>query len=113
MAPLDGEMLGLEEDMVDSTVVDIRPQTFLRAMRDTGDWIASAEAANLTMADLEVLCQENPKFDLAVVECQLEYHEEQIIRATEAAFDKAKADRTAKIAALRQQAMQAYKERHP
>lgn len=98
--------------MVDSTVVDMRPDRFLRAMRDTGDWIASAEAAHLRLQDVEQLCKENPKFDLAVVECQLEYHEEKIIEATEAAFDKARADRVTKIRELREQAMRAYNKRH-
>ena len=96
---------------MDSTVVDIRPDQFLRAMRDTADWIASCKAANLTMQEVEDLCKTSAKFDLSVVECQLQYHEEKIIEATEAAFEKARADRATKIADLRRQAMAAYEAR--
>lgn len=108
--PLDGEMLGLEEEM-NENVVDIRPDRFLRAMRDSGDWIGSCQAAGLTSAEAEALCQENPKFDLSLVECQLEYHEEKIIEATEKAFDTVRAERAQEIQGLREQAMRAYNKR--
>ena len=104
-------MLGLEEKM-SADVVDMRPDRFLRAMRDSGDWNGACAAAGLTSEEACELCK-NPKFDLATVECQLEYHEEQIIEATEAAIEQARADRAARIQTLREQAYADFKARHP
>ena len=108
---MDSEMLGLEDKM-SADVVDMRPDRFLRAMRDTGNWAKACEAAGLTSEEVSKLC-ENPKFDLASVECQLEYHEEQIIETTEAAIAGARADRVTAIRVLRETAIEQYRARHP
>lgn len=112
MAPLDSEMLGLEEQM-SADVIDMRPDAFLRAIRDTADWQAACDKAGFTLDEVEKLCAENPKFDLAQVECQLEYHEEQIIAATEAAIDAARANRDRQIKSLRENSLKKWRERHP
>lgn len=93
-------------------VVDVRPDRFLRAMRDTGDWAKSCEQANLTSDEVSALCG-NPKYDLAVVECQLEHHEERLIEATEKVIEQARAQRQERINTLREQAMAGFRSRHP
>ena len=74
-APLDSVMLGLEDTMGD--VVDVRPDRFLREMRDHGDWNKACQRAGMTLIELNDLCRSNIKFDRAFVECHLEYLEEQ------------------------------------
>lgn len=93
-------------------VVDVRPDRFLRAMRDTGDWVKSCEQAGLTTAEVEELCR-NPKYDLAVVECQIEHHEDQLIQATEKVIEQARAQRAERVRLLREQAMADFRARHP
>lgn len=77
--------------MSESNVVDLRPDRFLREMRDTGDFGKAAANANLTVADAEALCKENAKFDLAVIECHLEFLEEKMNEQRREALEKARA----------------------
>ncbi len=112
MVPMDSEMLGLEDKM-SADVIDMRPDRFLRAIRDKGDWATACEAAGFTLDEVEDLCRVNPKFDLAQVECQLEYHEEQIIAAMEAAITAARHNRETRIADLRRSSLAMWRERHP
>ena len=69
-------MPGLEDKM--GEVVDVRPDRFLRAMRDTGDFGKAAEAAGLAVEEAEELCKTNPKYDLAVIDCHLEWLEDRL-----------------------------------
>jgi hypothetical protein len=78
-APLDSEMLGLEERMGD--VVDVRPDRFLREMREHGDWNKACQTSGMTVAELNTLCRENIKFDRAFVECHLQYLEDTTMAA--------------------------------
>lgn len=94
-------------------VVDISPDGFLKAMRETGDWQKSCEKANVSSAEMEKLCHENAKYDLATVEAQLEFIEDQLIQATEKAIEQARQNREARLAQLRQKAMNDFRARHP
>ena len=67
-------MLGLEDEM--SNVVDIRPDRFLRELRDYGDVNKACDAAGLPFSELTSLCVANIQFDRAYVACYLEYLEE-------------------------------------
>lgn len=93
-------------------VIDMRPNRFLRVMRDTGNWNEACEKAGLSTEEVEALCAENSKFDLSWVECQLQYHEEKIIEATEAAIDSARLNRETRIADLRKNALEEWRKRH-
>lgn len=94
-------MLGLEENMSESNVVDLRPDRFLRAMRESGDFAGAAECAGFTVPDAEELCRDTPKFDLAVIECHLEFLEEQL-----------EAQKQEKLRKLREAHMVGYRARH-
>jgi len=80
-APLDSVMLGqtggdsrLGGNMGD--VVDVRPDRFLREMREHGDWNKACQRSGMTIAELNDLCRSNIKFDRSFVECHLEFLEE-------------------------------------
>jgi hypothetical protein len=83
-------------------VVDVRPDQFLRAMRDTGDYGAAAARAGLEVAEVEQLSLENKKFDLAVIDCHMEWLE-----------DKIMAQARDHLANAREMHMSAYRTRHP
>ena len=108
--PLDRAILGLEEYMGD--VVDTRPDRFLREMREHGTWAVACKKSGLTRNEVEQLCVDNARFDLAQTECQLEYHEEIIVKATEQAIEAARKQRDIRVSQLRDTAMQAYRKRH-
>lgn len=110
--PLDSEMLGLEEDM-NENVVDIRPERFLRAMRETGDWNASCKAAGLDSADAANLCNTNAQFDRSMVECLKENLEEKAIVEREAAIAAAHGFFAKKIGILNDKIEADFNERHP
>ena len=57
-------------------VVDVRPDRFLREMREHGDANRACEAAGLAKSELEDLCRSNIKFDRTQVEIHLEYLED-------------------------------------
>ena len=57
-------------------VVDVRPDRFLREMREHGDWNKACQASGMTIIELNDLCRSNIKFDRAFIECHLEYLEE-------------------------------------
>ena len=78
--PLDSVMLGLEDYMGD--VVDVRPNRFLREMREHGEVDTACKAAGLPRAELEDLCRVNAKFDHAQVECYLEFMEDVMMAET-------------------------------
>ena len=85
-----------------SNVVDVRPDRFLREMRDTGDFGIAAQKAHLSVPEVEELCKANAKFDLSVIECHLEYLEEKL--------EEQKQDNLRKC---REAHMAAYRIRHP
>ncbi len=91
-APLDSVMLGLEDTMgdVENNVIDVRPDRFLREMRDHGDWNKACHAAGMTMIELNDLCHSNIKFDRAFVECHLEYLEEKAQAAMRSGIEAAR-----------------------
>jgi hypothetical protein len=76
-APLDSVMLGLEDKMGD--VIDVRPDRFLREMREHGNVDKACKASGMPRAELDDLCRVNAKFDLAQVEAHLEHIEEVIM----------------------------------
>jgi hypothetical protein len=57
-------------------VVDVRPDRFLRELREHGNVHRAAENAGLTIAEVEAMCRASIKFDRAQIECHLEYLEE-------------------------------------
>ena len=57
-------------------VVDVRPDRFLREMREHGDWNKACQHSGMTIAEMNDLCHSNIKFDRALVECHLEFLEE-------------------------------------
>ena len=69
--------------MTIATVIDIRPDRFLHEMRDGKSVEAAAEAAGMSLQELDDLIRGNPKFGLATSECIYEHAEEQM-RATAA-----------------------------
>ena len=83
-------------------VVDVRPDRFLREMREHGDWGVACWASGMTIKELNDLCRSNIKFDRAFVECHLEYLEEQ-----------AQAEMQKRLKAARTLAYRHLKERHP
>lgn len=92
-------MPGLEEKM--GEVVDVRPDRFLRAMRDLGDFGKAAEQAGLTVEEAEDLCKTNHKFDLAVIDCHLEWLE-----------DRFNEQKNAQLKAAREAHMRGHYSRH-
>lgn len=100
-------------------VIDARPERFLREVRECGTWVEACKAAGLTLDEVEQLCAENPKFDLAQVECQLEYIEEfakkrveHVIAEAERQIAESRSALDSYIAANRKAAMVAYRKRH-
>lgn len=91
-------------------VVDARPDRFLRVMRDTGDWSEACSQSGMTTAEVEDLCRVNVKFDRARLECQLEYHEEQLIQVTEAGIAKMRANLDARVEKMKKDAWANFEE---
>ena len=85
-----------------SNIIDIRPDRFLREMRDHGDWNKACQNAGMTIPELNELCRADIKFDRAFIECHLEYLE-----------DKAHADTRKRIKAGRTLAYKQLAARHP
>lgn len=94
-------------------VIDMRPDRFLRVLRDTADWATACEKAGYSPDEVEALCAANAKFDLSQVECQLQFHEEKIIEATEAAIVTARQNRDSQVKDLRDMQIAAWRVRHP
>ena len=94
-------------------VIDMRPDRFLRVLRDTADWAQACEKAGYSASEVEELCAVNARFDLSQVECQLQFHEEKIIEATEAAIVTARQNRDTQVKNLREVQIAAWRERHP
>lgn len=105
-------MLGLEEKM-EKNVVDIRPERFLRAMRETGDWAASCTAAGVEPTDAANLMLMDAGFDRCVTECLKEYFEEKAIDEREAAIKAAHAFFEKKLSAVKDKLEGDFYERHP
>jgi hypothetical protein len=93
-------------------VIDTRPDRFLREMRETGKWAEACDRSGMSNAEAEALCQSNPKFDLAQVECQLENHEEQLIAVAEQGVEKIRTVMKARVHEIRTNALAIYRLRH-
>ena len=91
-----------------SNVIDARPDRFLREMRDHGDWTKACEGAGMTSDEVNSLCQSNPKFDLAQVECQLEYIEDLYTQRIEKTIADARVMCAEAVAKFREEAMEDY-----
>ena len=63
-------------------VVDVRPNRFLREMREHGSVDLACKTAGLPRADLEDLCRRSPKFDLTQLEAYLEFVEDAMMTET-------------------------------
>ena len=83
-------------------VIDVRPDRFLREMREHGDWNMACHKAGMTLVELNDLCRSNIQFDRAFVECHLEYLEE-----------KAQAEMQQRLKAAHTLAYKHLAERHP
>ena len=59
-------------------VIDIRPDRYLREVREHGDLDVAAQKANLSIDELNKLLQ-SPKYYYAVVECVRERREEMLV----------------------------------
>ncbi len=73
-------------------VIDMRYDRFLRELREHGSWKIASEKSGLPEAEVSAACVENPKFDLAQVECQLEHSEEFMLNSTEKSIAAATAE---------------------
>ena len=105
-------MLGLEEAM-NENVIDIRPERFLRAMRETGDWNAACKAAGIESSEAANLCNTNAQFDRSMVECLMEHLEEKTIVEREATIAAAHGFFVKKIGIMRDKLEADFNERHP
>lgn len=94
-------------------VIDIRPDRFLRAMRDTGDWAASLKASGMSQTEAASLCREDRTFDQSVIECQLEYWDEHLTKTVNCAIAKLQGHKETSLQAMRKQAYTALNQRHP
>ncbi len=59
-------------------VVDVRPDRFLREMREHGDRFKALAASGMSQSEFDGICSTNIGFDRAQVECHLEYLEDQL-----------------------------------
>ena len=59
-------------------IVDVRPDRFLREMREHGEWNKACQLSGMSIRELNDLCRANIKFDRAFVECHLEYLEDKL-----------------------------------
>ena len=98
---------------MNENVVDLRPDRFLRAMRETGCWADAAKAAGMSTEEVEQTCAENPKFELSAIECQLEFIDEQLIRTCEKEIEKLWRNKNLKMIRLRETAHAQFRDRHP
>jgi hypothetical protein len=73
-------MLGLEENM--GEVIDVRPDRFLRELREHGNANTACKNAGMPREELEALCRANTQFDLAQVESYLEFMEDAMMAET-------------------------------
>jgi hypothetical protein len=92
-------MLGQEENM--GEVVDVRPDRFLREMREHGQVNTACKNARMPREELEALCQTNAEFDRAQIDCYLEFMEDAMMTETRN-----------RLAHIRASAISAWKERH-
>jgi hypothetical protein len=83
-------------------IIDIRPDRFLREMREHGDWNKACQVSGMSIKELNDLCRSNIKFDRSFVECHLEFLEEQ-----------AQAEMQRRLQAARTLAYKQLAERHP
>lgn len=60
-------------------VIDLRPDRFLREMREHGSTDQACMNSGMSYAEFEDLCKSNIKFDRAQVECFLEHIEDKIM----------------------------------
>jgi len=105
-------ILGLEEKQMTADVIDMRTDTFLRVLRETGDWNPSCERAGISVDEISKLCSINIKFDRAQVECQLENLEETMLSAIKLAAKEARASVDKKMASMREALYEQLRERH-
>ncbi len=108
--PQDSEMLGQEDKM--GEVIDARPDRFLREIREHGDWVRAIDRAGMASEEIESLCASNRGFDLAVVECQLQYVEETLTGTVEKAIADLRAARITKLAKIKETTMREFFKRH-
>lgn len=60
-------------------VIDLRPDRFLREMREHGSTDQACMNSGMSYAEFEDLCKSNIKFDRAQAECFLEHLEDKIM----------------------------------
>jgi hypothetical protein len=84
------------------TVIDARPDRFLRELREHGDPVKACKASGMSYDDLDLLAKQNVKFDRAQAEAYLEYLEDSLM-----------AQAREHLAKAREQCMAAVKARHP
>jgi len=78
-SPLDGVMPGLEENDMSGEVIDLRPDRFLRELREHGSLGTACINSGMSIAEFNDLCKSNIKFDRAQVECFLQHIEDKIM----------------------------------
>jgi len=61
-------------------LIDLRPDRFLREVREQGDAYKACITAGFTLEELKSLIQENEKFRISVVECLNEWGEDIIMQ---------------------------------
>ncbi len=83
-------------------IVDARPHRFLREMREHGNIDRACENSGMTPDEFNSLCLTNPKFDLAQVECSLEFAEDAVV-----------AEAVKRLSVARAFALSVFYNRHP
>ncbi len=59
-------------------VVDVRPDRYLREVREHGDTVKALAASGMSRVEFDDVCANNIKFDRAQIECHLEFIEDQL-----------------------------------
>ena len=78
-SPLDGVMPGLEENDMSGEVIDLRPDRFLRELREHGSLGKACINSGISIVEFNDLCKSNIKFDRAQVECFLQHFEDTVM----------------------------------
>lgn len=59
-------------------VIDVRPDRYLREMREHGDKAKALAASGMSQVEFHSRCVDHVEFDRAQIECHLEYLEDHI-----------------------------------
>ena len=70
------------------SVEDVRPDDFLREIREHGDVGKACKKVGWSVAEFKAYCNAHPQYDLTQVEIYLEYIEENIATSAQKRLDR-------------------------